>query len=276
MARDLLTTVDSVISNIEHALAIRHIIRIPTILYSDDDRDMIEWLNSQGAGPNYNSLSPILEGPFDLRDPELLEEIEKRYFDPTLWEESLRKNPSLTRDVQAKVDRGLADAKLPLEQINAMSLLEKVKSLYEIQHPESLVRRPPKPTFTTCILSRLNPDGTPRELSKQCITYDTDWLHFLKVLEEATRICNDGKGYTSRDGLWSYKLFEDKRLSGLSNSGDEGWEKLATDLDYRDMKHMLIKKQDTQVGVILRHVCLLFFFLFIQHNQTSRLQHCRS
>ncbi|KAL9097437.1 MAG: hypothetical protein Q9165_000333 [Trypethelium subeluteriae] len=268
MARNLLTTADDVISAIEYNLIADGEIIPATALrgkqaISQLARRIDVWSIPHVPPPN-------LEDDIDI---DLQAELDS--VDPSIWMDSLDQNPSLTNEVDATLTRKLTEtnaepqiaalhrwlsnAGLPPRRTKEVELMRKVKILYEQEHPLPPPVWKAEPEFFVAIIAELQDDGTPFELQERYFTYDTSWMEFSQMLKSATAIYapeqqDYTEGYTIKDGPWYYKSFEGGEMQGVSNSGDEGWVKLESCLEYRTMKTMLRQKQDVKnFGVVVRH-----------------------
>lgn len=251
MARKLLTTVDEVISAIEYTLQTFGKISDPNALYGDES--VLEHFK-------LGDFSVVDDDVPFMSDEEIDLQAALDSVDPTIWVESLKENPSLKRDVEKTLNDRLTEAGVPPKDFDGMKLDAKVHRLYNLQHPGSPPKAKEEPEFFIGIVTELLDNGS-FEIAQRYITYDTKWFDFLEALEWATASFDVEErktiqGHMIKDGPWFYKVYQSREMPGLSNLGDEGWEKLADELGYRDMKKMLYEKRDANVGAILRHVSL--------------------
>ncbi|KAF2235776.1 hypothetical protein EV356DRAFT_575581 [Viridothelium virens] len=267
MARNLLTTVDDVISAIEYDLK--------------TDGEII----SAGALRGENAIAELArqidvwslpnEEPMSLEDAMEDMQAELDSVDPSIWMDSIDQDASLKNEVEEALDRKLAgvnagpqiaalhrwlsNAGLPPKETKEIEFMRKVKIFHELQHPLPPPIWEGRSEFFVAIIAELQEDGTPWELKERYCTYDTDWKEFQKMLTSATVIYESERqdyteGYTLKDGPWFYKSFEGGKMQGISNSDDEDWTKLESELDYRTLSIMLHQKQDVgDFGVAIRH-----------------------
>ncbi|KAI9659324.1 MAG: hypothetical protein M1821_001582 [Bathelium mastoideum] len=248
MARYLLTNADEVISAIVVDMQMEGLIPFSDAI--DVDGDSYGLCFKGDPAVLFREPSP-LDADYAIDLQAELDTVDQK----RLWQDSLVQNPELKRKVEEKLDGDLVDS---VESIRQKPLEEKVKYWFQKKYPKPPLKRPDKDTICIRTIAELNNDGTPASLSQKYIPYDTTWFEFLRILK-LDSITYDfeleeySKGYDIKDGPWQYQFVENHHASGISNSGDEAWEKLADELAYRGMKKALRKRGGTNVEVVLRH-----------------------